>query len=139
LTLEFLGISKTFLDRTPGENVQVLEKIQHRVENGRFVSIIGPSSCGKTTFLRTIAGLEKASAGTVLLHGRELVQGSEDVGMVFQEYALFPWRTTLQKIEVGPEIKWVDKEERRSTATDYIKIFDLSGSKTATLENSPEA
>ena len=59
--------------------------------------------------------------------------------MVFQEYALSPWRTTLQKIGVCPKIKGVDKEERRSTATDYIKMFDLSGSKTATLENSPEA
>ena len=47
--------------------------------------------------------------------------------MVFQEYALFPWRTTLQNIEMGPEIKGVDKEERRSTAMDYIKMFDLSG------------
>jgi len=127
LTLEFLGISKTFTGKNPGESVHVLEKIQHRIENGRFVSIIGPSGCGKTTLLRIIAGLEKASAGKVLLDGKELVQGSEDVGMVFQEYALFPWRTTLGNIEMGPEIKGVDKEERRSTAMDYIKMFDLSG------------
>jgi len=127
LTLEFLGISKTFTGKNPGESVHVLEKIQHRVENGRFISIIGPSGCGKTTLLRIIAGLEKASAGKALLDGKELVQGSEDVGMVFQEYALFPWRTTLQNIEMGPEIKGVDKEERRSTAMDYIKMFDLSG------------
>jgi len=127
LTLEFLGISKTFTGKNPGESVHVLEKIQHWIENGRFVSIIGPSGCGKTTLLRIIAGLEKASAGKVLLDGKELVQGSEDVGMVFQEYALFPWRTTLGNIEMGPEIKGVDKEERRSTAMDYIKMFDLSG------------
>jgi len=89
----------------PEESVDVLEKIQHRVENGRFISIIGPSGCGKTTLLRIIAGLEKASAGKVLLDGKELVQGSEDVGMVFQEYALFPWRTTLGNIEMGLEIR----------------------------------
>ncbi len=111
----------------PGESVHVLEKIQHRIENGRFISIIGPSGCGKTTLLRIIAGLEKASAGKVLLDGKELVQGSEDVGMVFQEYALFPWRTTLGNIEMGLEIKGVDKEKRRSTAMEYIKTFDLSG------------
>lgn len=127
MTLEFLGISKTFTGKGPGESVHVLEKIEHRIDKGRFISIIGPSGCGKTTLLRIIAGLEKASAGEVLLDGKELVQGSEDVGMVFQEYALFPWRTTLQNIEMGLEIKGVDKDERRSTAMDYIKTFDLSG------------
>ena len=97
------------------------------LRTGRFVSIIGPSGCGKTTLLRIIAGLEKASAGKVLLDGKELVQGTEEVGLVFQEYALFPWRTTLQNIEMGPEIKGVDKEKRRSKAMEYIKMFNLNG------------
>jgi NitT/TauT family transport system ATP-binding protein len=127
LTLEFLDLSKTFTGNLPGESVHVLENIQHRIENGRFVSIIGPSGCGKTTLLRIIAGLEKASAGKVILDGRELVQGTEEVGLVFQEYALFPWRTTLQNIEMGPEIKGVDKEKRHSKAMEYIKTFNLSG------------
>ena len=127
MALELLGISKTFLGRIPEESVHVLENIQHRIETGRFVSIIGPSGCGKTTFLRIIAGLEKASAGKVLLDGKELVQGTEEVGLVFQEYALFPWRTTLQNIEMGPEIKGVDKEMRRSKAMEYIKMFNLNG------------
>ena len=127
MSLELLELSKTFLSKGPGESVHVLENLQHRVENGRFISIIGPSGCGKTTLLRIIAGLEKASAGKVLLDGRELVQGSEEIGLVFQEYALFPWRTTLQNIEMGPEIRGVDKEKRRSTAMEYIKMFNLSG------------
>jgi NitT/TauT family transport system ATP-binding protein len=127
LTLEFLNISKTFLGRNPEESVHVLENVQHQIENGRFVSIIGPSGCGKTTLLRIIAGLEKASAGRVLLDGRELVQGTEEVGLVFQEYALFPWRTTLQNIEMGPEIKGVDEEKRRSTAMEFINMFNLGG------------
>lgn len=127
MTLELLGISKTFLGRIPGESVHVLENIQHRIENGRFISIIGPSGCGKTTLLRIIAGLEKASAGKVFLDGKELVQGTEEVGLVFQEYALFPWRTTLGNIEMGPEIKGVEKEIRRSKAMEYIKTFHLSG------------
>ena len=127
MTLEFLGISKTFMVRSTGESVHVLENIQHRIENGRFISIIGPSGCGKTTLLRIIAGLEKASAGKVFLDGKELVQGTEEVGLVFQEYALFPWRTTLGNIEMGPEIKGVEKEIRRSKAMEYIKTFNLSG------------
>jgi NitT/TauT family transport system ATP-binding protein len=111
----------------PGKDVHVLDRIQHRIENGRFVSIIGPSGCGKTTLLRIIAGLEKASEGEVLLDGNELIQGTEEVGLVFQEYALFPWRTTFQNIEMGLEIKGVDKEKRRSTAMEYIRTFDLNG------------
>lgn len=127
MSLELLELSKTFPGKGLGESVHVLENLQHRVENGRFISIIGPSGCGKTTLLRIIAGLEKASAGKVLLDGMELVQGSEEIGLVFQEYALFPWRTTLQNIEMGPEIRGVDKEKRRSTAMEYIKMFNLSG------------
>ena len=127
MTLEFLDISKTFVGRSPEEGVHVLNQISYQIENGRFVSIVGPSGCGKTTLLRIIAGLEKSSAGKVLLDGRELVQGSEEIGLVFQEYALFPWRTTLQNIEIGPEIKGVDKAKRRSTAMEYIKMFNLSG------------
>jgi NitT/TauT family transport system ATP-binding protein len=127
LGLELLELSKTFPSKGLGESVHVLQNIQHRIENGRFISIIGPSGCGKTTLLRIIAGLEKASAGKVFLDGKELVQGTEEVGLVFQEYALFPWRTTLGNIEMGPEIKGVEKEIRRSKAMEYIKTFNLSG------------
>lgn len=127
MSLDLLELSKTFPGKGVGESVHVLENIQHRIEIGRFVSVIGPSGCGKTTLLRIIAGLEKASAGKVFLDGKELVQGTEDVGLVFQEYALFPWRTTLGNIEMGPEIKGVEKEIRRSKAMEYIKIFNLSG------------
>jgi len=127
LSLDLLELSKTFPGKGLGESVHVLENIQHRIENGRFVSIIGPSGCGKTTLLRVIAGLEKASAGKVLLDGKELVQGTEEVGLVFQEYALFPWRTTLQNIEMGLEIRGMDKPKRRLTAIEYIKTFDLNG------------
>ena len=127
MSLDFLDLSKTFPGRGMKESVHVLDQISYQIENGRFVSIVGPSGCGKTTLLRIIAGLEKSSAGKVLLDGRELVQGSEEIGLVFQEYALFPWRTTLQNIEIGPEIKGVDKAKRRSTAMEYIKMFNLSG------------
>ncbi len=127
MSLDFLELSKTFPGRGMGESVHVLENLQHRIENGRFVSIIGPSGCGKTTLLKIIAGLERASSGRVLLDDKELVQGSEEIGLVFQEYALFPWRTTLQNIEMGLEIKGVDKEKRRSTAMEYINMFNLGG------------
>ena len=67
-----MELSKTFLGTSPGESVQVLDHVQLRIENGQFISIVGPSGCGKTTLLRIIAGLEKASAGKVLLNGKEV-------------------------------------------------------------------
>jgi NitT/TauT family transport system ATP-binding protein len=127
LSLELLGLSKTFFGKSSGESVPVLDHLQLRIENGQFISIVGPSGCGKTTLLRIIAGLEMASEGKVLLNGKELGEGSEEIGMVFQEYALFPWRTTLQNIEMGLEIKGVDKEKRCSAAMEYIKTFNLDG------------
>ena len=127
MSLDFLDLSKTFPGRGLEEGIHALDQISYRIETGRFVSIVGPSGCGKTTLLRIIAGLEEASAGRVLLDGAELIKGSEATGLVFQEYALFPWRTTLQNIELGPEIKRVDKQKRRSTAMEYIKMFNLTG------------
>jgi NitT/TauT family transport system ATP-binding protein len=127
LSLDLFGLSKTFWGERPGESVHVLDHLQLRVENGQFISIVGPSGCGKTTLLRIIAGLEEASEGEVLLNGKGLGEGSEEIGMVFQEYALFPWRTTLQNIEMGLEIRGVEKKKRRSAAMEYIKTFDLDG------------
>jgi NitT/TauT family transport system ATP-binding protein len=127
LVLDFLELSKTFQGKGIGESVHVLENLQHRIENGRFVSIVGPSGCGKTILLRIIAALEESSSGRVLLDGKELTQGSEEVGLVFQEYALFPWRTTLQNIEMGLEIRGIDKEKRHTAVMQYIKMFNLTG------------
>jgi NitT/TauT family transport system ATP-binding protein len=127
LSLELVELSKTFLGKSSGESIRVLDALCLRVENGQFISIVGPSGCGKTTLLRIIAGLEKASGGKVLLNGKEPVDGSDEIGFIFQEYALFPWRTTLQNIEIGLEIKGVAKEKRHSAAMEYVRTFDLEG------------
>jgi NitT/TauT family transport system ATP-binding protein len=127
LSLVLSGLSKNFPGEGGSEAVAVLEDIRFRVEEGEFISIVGPSGCGKTTLLRIIAGLEEASDGKVLLDGKELPQGSKEVGMVFQEYALFPWRTTLGNIEFGLEVKGINKKKRRAGAMEYIRTFDLNG------------
>ncbi len=125
--LELAGLSKKFEGENTGRGVNVLDKIDGQVVEGRFVSIMGPSGCGKTTLLKIVAGLVKASAGRVLIDGKEIIDQGDKVGMVFQEYALFPWRTTLQNIQMGLEIIGVPKKERRAAALEYIDIFDLRG------------
>ena len=124
--LEIIGLNKTFSDNKSAETVQVLNDINYHVQDGRFVSIVGPSGCGKTTLLRIIAGLEESSGGNLLLNGREISNDVNRIGLVFQEYALFPWRTTLQNIELGLEMMDVPKEERRLTAMNYIRSFGLT-------------
>ena len=124
--LEIVGLGKSFENRKTAETVQVLDDIHYQVDDGRFVSIVGPSGCGKTTLLRIIAGLEKPSAGNLLLDGREISYDVDRIGLVFQEYALFPWRTTLENVELGLEIMDVPKKQRRAEAMEYIRSFGLS-------------
>ncbi len=123
--LEIIGLSKSFENRKTSETVEVLSDIHYHVHDGRFVSIVGPSGCGKTTLLRVIAGLEEPSSGNLLLDGRKISYDVDRIGLVFQEYALFPWRTTLQNVELGLEIMEVPKKERRAAAMDYIRSFGL--------------
>lgn len=127
MALELIGLTKSFGEEDANGHLVVLNDIHCRVEEGTFVSIIGPSGCGKTTLLRIIAGLERPTSGKVLIDGREVVYETDRIGLVFQEYALFPWLTTLQNIQLGLEIMEVPKKERLAAAMDYIRRFGLSG------------
>ncbi|MBI5605733.1 MAG: ABC transporter ATP-binding protein [Deltaproteobacteria bacterium] len=127
MVLKLADLGKTFPGKNPGEWIPVLDNINCSIEAGQFVSIVGSSGCGKTTLLRIIAGLEKASRGRVFLNGREVQEVTEQIGLVFQEYALFPWRTTAANIQMGLEIKGVDKSERERSAGEYIRAFGLQG------------
>lgn len=125
MSLALRGLGKTFPGdgRSPG--VEVLAGLDCVIDRGSFVSFIGPSGCGKTTLLRIIAGLEPMSAGQALLDGRPVAPGR--VGMVFQNYALFPWRTTLGNIEMGLEMAGRPAPERRARAMEYVAAFGLAG------------
>ena len=127
MSLELLEVRKIFNGLSDSESVPVLDGISCEIGEGRFVSIVGPSGCGKTTLLRIIAGLEKTSSGKVLLDGKDISTQTDRVGLVFQEYALFPWRTTLENISMGLEIARVSKRERIKAAMEYVRMFGLEG------------
>lgn len=127
LSLEITGLKKVYPAMAPEDNVQVFDRIDCIVEKGQFLTIVGPSGCGKTTLLRMVAGLEEITSGEIRLNGERLNGRNEKVGMVFQEYALFPWRKLLQNIEVGLEIKGVPAKERRTEAMMYVEAFGLKG------------
>ena len=84
-----------------------LQDIDLDIDENEFICFIGPSGCGKTTLLRIIAGLEEATSGTVYLDGMPIGGPGPERGMVFQEYSLFPWRTVIDNIVFGLELRGV--------------------------------
>lgn len=125
MTITIKGLSKGFA--TDKGVVPVLDGLDLSLEPGRILMLVGPSGCGKTTLLRIIAGLETADAGGVELSDGAPDSGAPRVGMVFQQYALFPWRTALANIEMGMEMAGVGRDERRGRAMELVEAFGLEG------------
>jgi NitT/TauT family transport system ATP-binding protein len=115
------GVCKSF------DDLEVIRDLNLKVADDEFVSFIGPSGCGKTTILRLIAGLEEPTEGEIY-EDDNLVEGpGSDRGVVFQEFALFPWRTVIKNIEFGLEMKRIPKEKRREIALEFIDLVNLEG------------
>lgn len=113
--------------KTDEQETVALEDFSLEIDKGELVSIVGPSGCGKTTLLRLVAGLMEPSSGEVVIGGSKCTGPGPDRGMVFQEFALFPWRSVRKNVEFGLEIAGVPAEERRMTAERYIKAVGLEG------------
>lgn len=127
MSLALDGIGKKFFQEDTQTDLRVLSDINCTVKDGEFISVIGPSGCGKTTLLRIISGLEQPSTGRMLLKENEIKNPYGQVGLIFQEYALFPWRTVIDNIAFSLEIKKVPKKQRRERAHYYLKKFGLDG------------
>ena len=112
----------------PGEHkVTVLQDIDLRIAEGEFVAILGPSGSGKSTLLRIIAGLIQATSGSVHYLGRSIAGPNPGVSMVFQSFALFPWLTVLQNVELGLRYKDFPTAEKRNRALSVIDMVGLDG------------
>ena len=128
--VSLVDVSKEFTLRVDGkvQSVQALDRVSFTVRDGEIVTLIGPSGCGKTTALRIAMGLEQASAGKVMVDGREVRRCGFDRGMVFQFAELLPWLTALQNVMFGLEMKGVRGAELRDTAARYLDLVGLSDS-----------
>lgn len=124
MSLSIEHVSKTFTSET-GEEVTALGDISLDVTDGEFVCILGPSGCGKTTLLRIIAGLDSPTGGRASVNGKEIVGPTPEMAMIFQEYSLYPWRTVLDNIAFGLEVRGVEKEERYARARKYLALVGL--------------
>jgi len=111
--------------QTDDSEMVAVDNFSLDVKKGELVSIIGPSGCGKTTILRCIAGLLQPTSGTISMGGKPCTAPGSDRGMVFQDFALFPWRSVKQNVEFGMEVAGVPKEEREERAMRYIQAVGL--------------
>ena len=128
LTIE--GLRKVYPGRRGSEQVVALEGADLHIESGEFVCLLGPSGCGKSTILQIVAGLETATAGTVRFketHPEQATKGAPLTSVVFQEFALFPWRTVLDNVAYSLEMRGMDKNTRHERAGDYIRMVGLNG------------
>jgi NitT/TauT family transport system ATP-binding protein len=122
---ELRGVSKTFARRS----VQALDKVDLTLREGEFAAVIGASGCGKSTLLKIMAGLLPPSSGSVMLAGSPVTGPRRDIGMMFQQATLFPWRTTLENVVLPIEIrdgKAAARAKHREART-LLELVGLNG------------
>ncbi|MFI1093796.1 ABC transporter ATP-binding protein [Streptomyces sp. NPDC020917] len=116
-------VTKTFeLGR---ETFTALDKVSLDIADHEFVTVVGPSGCGKSTLMNILAGLETPTAGRALVDGAPVSGPGPERGVIFQQYALFPWLTVRQNVEFGLRTTRVPKRERRSRAEYFIELVGL--------------
>ncbi|MCS7282221.1 MAG: ABC transporter ATP-binding protein [Anaerolineae bacterium] len=113
--------------RRPEGWLEVLRDLSFQVAEGEFVTVIGPSGCGKTTLLRLIAGLIRPVSGQILLRGNPVFQPSREVGFVFQQPALLPWRTALENVALPLEVDGCSRKEALQKARALLRWVGLEG------------
>lgn len=125
--IEAIDVSHTFRRANTDDEHAAIRNLNLKVREGEFLAILGPSGCGKSTFLSTVAGYLRPSTGKILVNGQPINGPNTDRGMVFQDYALFAWRTVLGNIEFGLEMAGLPRKERRSIAERYLDLVGLRG------------
>ncbi len=123
VVLEVKGLDKRF--ESEAGPVNALQNISFRAHRRELICVIGPSGCGKSTLIRILAGLDSATGGETLLDGHPVRGPGPDRGMVFQGYTLFPWRTVLQNVMFGPEMRGLGYTTARDEAMEWVEIVGL--------------
>ncbi|MFD9547151.1 ABC transporter ATP-binding protein [Nocardia salmonicida] len=125
--LALRSVSKQFAVRGSDEKFTAIEDISIEVGAGEFLVLVGPSGSGKSTLLDLLGGLSKPSSGQILLDGAPITGPGLDRGVVFQQYALLPWRTARANIQFGLEAKGIARKERKAIAEHYLELVGLAG------------
>ncbi len=126
IKLRAVDIKKEFPNKGCGSSI-ALGGINLEIRDGEFFGIVGPSGCGKSTFLEIAAGLVKPTSGSIYIDDALITGPDHNRGIVFQGYALFPWRTVMGNVAYGLEEKGVPEHIRNKICMDYISLVGLSG------------
>jgi NitT/TauT family transport system ATP-binding protein len=124
--LSFEGVRKDFAVRGEG-TLTALADLTLDVAPGELVTVVGPSGCGKSTLLDLVAGLSTPTSGQILLDGRPVTGPGLDRGIVFQQYALLPWRSAQRNVELGLEARRLPKAQRARIAREHLELVGLTG------------
>lgn len=124
LQIEFKSVTKRFVRK--GQAIDVLRNVDLICESGKFTTLVGPSGCGKTTMLNLAAGLVQPDSGTITVGDREVRGPGPDRGVVFQQYALFPWLTVSENVEFGLRCKGIPHKERNDIIMHYLELVGLA-------------
>ena len=122
-SIRFAGVNKVF--GPTGAGVKVLDNINLEIAEKEFVAIVGPSGCGKTTCLRIVAGFEQPTSGSVSLNGRPVAGPGPDRAVVFQHFALFPWKTVRENLDLGLRNKNLTRARRDELIADALHLMNL--------------
>jgi len=128
--IEFINTSKIYESTAASRGViEAVKDFSLKVRNNEFVCLIGPSGCGKSTILNLIAGFLDSTEGQILLDGKAVKGPAKDRGVIFQQYAIFPFLTVQKNIEFGLKLaaNRVPKRERKKIASDFIRLMGLEG------------
>jgi NitT/TauT family transport system ATP-binding protein len=117
--------TKIFVSPQGVQEFVALQEVDLNAGAGEFVCLLGPSGCGKTTLLNLIAGFLMPTGGRLLVDGRPIVGAGTDRGVVFQDYALFPWLTVRQNVQFGPRVHGLDMPQRQILADKYLNLVGL--------------
>jgi ABC-type nitrate/sulfonate/bicarbonate transport system ATPase subunit len=117
--------------RRDGEDLPAVDDVSFEVRAREFVAVVGPSGCGKTTCLRMAAGLEFPTSGTVMVGGRPVRAPGPDRSVVFQQFALFPWKTVVENIDFGLRAIGVGAADRQTRVERYVNLMGLQGYESA--------
>jgi NitT/TauT family transport system ATP-binding protein len=125
--LRVRGLRHEYVDRVTHERLVAIEGLDLNVRRGEFICVLGQSGCGKSTLLLLVAGLLKPSQGQIEVDGHPVLGPGPDRGMVFQEFALLPWKTVRDNIGLGLRYKGTPRAERRSIEDSFIELVGLAG------------
>jgi NitT/TauT family transport system ATP-binding protein len=125
--LDVESLQVTYENRKTGELVEAVGGVSLEIEAGEFVSIVGLSGCGKSTFLSAVAGLVKPTGGALSLAGKPIDGPGADRAVVFQKPSLLPWRTVIDNIIYGLELQGVAKDAAKKRAAHFVEFVQLNG------------